>query len=527
VDNLPIDLVRRMGADVIIAVDISTPPIGRDELYSVLAITTQLATLSSDQNKSRQVGSLAGADVFIRPDLGSITVASFERATDAVGIGSRAARAALARLEPLALGPEEYRAWQAARAAWAASRRPPVISALRIVNRSRLADQVIAARIDAPLGRPLDVRRLEVGLDQIYGLELFESVYYDVEPGPEGNVLTVTARERAWGPNYLQGGVAVFEDFEGPNFNVALAYSRTAINGRNGEWRSGIQVGREPRAWTELYQPLDVGLRTFLELDLFAGERALSEFDREGHKRMELGLTRFGGALAAGHELGTGGELRAGVLRAGGGIRVQVGDPGLPARRYDTGEAFAQIRLDRLDAVAFPHRGGAMRAGFAAGLEPLGSSVGYQQAVVDGALFGTRRSWTGMVGAAAATTLQSDAPFESRFRLGGLGQLSGLEQDEIEGQHAMLARAGLYRRIGNLQLLPVYAGMLAEYGNVYPTRSRIELADGIAAGSFVLGVDTMIGPLCAAYGRAEGGRDNYYLTLGPPPTGLRPGLWSR
>ena len=121
VNNFPIDVVRRMGADVVIAVDIATPAAGREQLGSVPAITAQLATLASEQNSRRQIASLAGRDVFIQPPLGSITVASFDRATEAVAIGERAAREALPALERLAVSPEEYGAYQAARTARAAA----------------------------------------------------------------------------------------------------------------------------------------------------------------------------------------------------------------------------------------------------------------------------------------------------------------------------------------------------------------------------------------------------------------------
>ena len=527
VDNLPIDLVRQMGADVIIAVDISTPALQQDELSSVLAITTQLATLSAEHNKTRQITSLSPPSVFIRPDLGAITVASFEHAGDAIEAGRRAATAALSELEPLALSPEDYREHLAARAARGDARELPVIAAVRVVNHSRLDDRVLAERLDVPAGAQLDVARLERGLERIYGLELYESVYYDVAPGEKGNVLTVTARERAWGPDYLQGGVAVFDDFERPNFNVAVAYTRTAIDRWNGEWRTGIQVGQEPGAWTELYQPLDRGLRHFVELDLAAGERSINMFDEKGRKRSELGITRYGGSLATGRELGNWGEVRVGLLRESGRITVQVGDPGVPASRYDTGEAFVQFGVDRLDEIGFPHRGASLLLRYAAGLDALNSSARYEQALLEAGLYTTRERNTATAGVIVGTTPDSDAPFERRFRLGGFGQLSGLEQDELAGQHAVLFRAGLYRRIADFQILPVYAGLLAEYGNVYDSRAAVDLADGIAAASVFVGMDTLLGPLCIAYGRAEQGRGNYYLALGHPLGGRRLGFWTR
>jgi NTE family protein len=67
-------------------------------------------------------------------------------------------------------------------------------------------------------------------------------------------------------------------------------------------------------------------------------------------------------------------------------------------------------------------------------------------------------------------------------------------------------------------------GLSGENGNVFQSRAAIDLADGIAAGSLFLGCDTFLGPLCIAYGRTDGGRSNYYLTLGQSLGGRRPGF---
>lgn len=523
-DNLPIDVVRSMGADVVIAVDISTPASSREQLSSVIAITGQLATLASDANKEQQIAGLGPNDIFIRPELGTITVASFDHAAEAIPIGERAARAALGRLERLAVSEDEYSAYRAGRAARVAGAGVPSVDTMRIVNRSRLGDDVIAARLETPANGPMDAGRLELGLNRVFGLELFESVYYDVVPAARGNELTVSTRERSWGPNYLQAGVAVFDNYEAPNFNVALAYSRTAMNRRNGEWRTGLQVGQEPGAWTEFYQPVDRGLRTFVDAGLSAIEQSLNVFDAQGHKLSELAIARYGGRLALGRELGTWGELRAGALRESGKIRLVTGPSGQPESRFDTGEVFGQFHVDKLDDVAFPHHGGMLRIRGSAALDALGSTVAYEQALAEGSFAGSFGRYTGMLGAMYATTRRSDAPLESQFRLGGLLQLSGLQQDELSGQHALLLRALLYRRIANLQLLPIYAGLTGEIGNVFQSRSAIRLESGIPSGSAFLGVDTLLGPLCIAYGLAERGRTNYYLSLGQPLGDRRPGV---
>jgi NTE family protein len=523
-ENLPIDVVRRMGADVIIAVDIGTPATGREGLHSLPAITLQLMTVVSEQNRRRQVASLGARDIFIQPDLGTITTASFDRATETVPIGVRAAQAVAAQLDRLALPEAEYRAHLAARRRGAER---ITVDELRIVNHSRLADDVIATRLGPVAGAPLDVDRLETALDQVFGLELFESVYYDVARESDREVLTVTARERGWGPNYLQAGIAAFEDYEGPDFNVALAYSRTAINRRNGEWRTGVQAGRDPGAFTELHQPLDRTLRTFAHVRASAGSQAVNTFDAAGHKTSELEVKRVGIEASAGRELGTWGELRAGVVRESGRIATRVGAPVAPDRDFDTGEAFLQFFVDRLDDVNFPRSGGSLRARVTGGRRALGSDVAYEQGLLEASLARTLGRWTGFVGGTLGSTRDDDAPTQSLFTLGGFARLTGIEQDELAGQHVALLRVTAYRRLSALPVLPLYAGLTTEYGNVFQRRSAMRLGDGIASGGAFLGLGTPVGPVFLAYARAEGGRYNYYVTLGETFHHRRLGSWRR
>ncbi len=512
--NLPIDVVRRMGADIVIAVDISTPLQGREELGSVLAITDQLITIMTRRNTDEQIASLETTDVFIRPDLGDITTASFTRAAEAIPAGFAAADSLRGRLAAFAVPAEEYGAFERRRSI---RRAPPVIDEVRIVNHSRIGDGVIAARLHVKTGAALDVDRLEKDIDQIFGLELFESVYYDVVDEDGRAVLTITVRERSWGPNYMQFGVAVFEDFEGPNFNLGAAYIRTAVDRLNGEWRTGAQIGQEPGAFTEFHQPLDAKLRFFVQAAASISERADNIFDGDGRKIAELGVMQYGIRFAAGRELGTWGEFRAGVLRESGEIKTQVGPPDSPSSDFDTGEGFVQLSLDELDDAYFPRSGGTARLRFGASFAGLGADVEYEQGSFDGAYAASVGRWTGLIGASFGVTMDSDAPYQSLFLLGGFTRLSGLEEHELRGQHAALLSVLLYRRLGDFSVLSFYAGLSAEYGNTFDRREDIAFDAGIAAGSVFVGIETILGPVYIAYGLAEGDRGNYYLFLGKRP----------
>lgn len=510
-DNLPVDVARRMGAEVLIGVDVSSPLRGKDELGSVLDVTEQLTDIMTRRNMNEQLESLEAADVLIEPNLGDLSMSSFERSKEAIAAGSRAAEAQRERWIQLAQGREE-----APRRKSPPQSEPLVIDAVRVENHSRLSDEVIAARLDVEPGEALDVDRLEWGLDRIYALELFESVYYDIVEENGRTVLVVDVREASWGPGYLQFGIAVFEDYEGPNFNLSMAYMRTALDRLNGEWRTGVQIGKEPGIYSELYQPLHQSLRPFVHLRGWFGEDALSLFDGEGKKTTEFRTRRWGAGIAAGRELGTWGEARVGLLREGGHREVEVGEPNPLEGSISRGETFAELRVDELDEVSFPRSGGGARIRLGMSLEALGSDVETEQASIEGSLARSVGRNTVLLGGMFASTRNSDAPLESQFRLGGFTRLSGLEQDELLGQHAALFSGSFYRELGHSHWVSLLAGFSGEYGNVFQERREIRLDEGITAGSVFLGLESPVGPIVVAYGVAEGGRKNFYFFLGQP-----------
>ena len=71
VDNLPVNVVRGMGADIVIAVNIGTPLATRDQLSSIVGLTGQMINILTEQNVRAQLASLGPSDVLITPDLGS------------------------------------------------------------------------------------------------------------------------------------------------------------------------------------------------------------------------------------------------------------------------------------------------------------------------------------------------------------------------------------------------------------------------------------------------------------------------
>jgi len=346
-NNLPVDVAREMGADIVIAVDISTPLLKRDDLKSAVDITNQLTGILTRRNTEAQIASLSGNDVLIVPDLGEITSASFDEADEAVPKGYSATEAKNKELLRLALPASGYADFLAQRTTDTTKRKTqtPVIDFIKLENQSRISDEMLLARLKIREGQPLDVAKLENDIGKIYGLELFENIRYEVveEEGQTGLILHV--EERSWGPNYLQPGIAMSGDQDGDGtYNIALAYTRTAINRLGGEWRTAIQIGASPLFFSEIYQPLDINSRYFVHPKLFVGRNTVNLYSREGEELAEYRVTQYGIDLASGRDFGTWGEVRLGFRRMRGDAAVKVGRAGLPDYDFDRGEFYLRFK---------------------------------------------------------------------------------------------------------------------------------------------------------------------------------------
>ena len=392
---------------------------------------------------------------------------------------------------------------------------------VRVVHEGRLSPAVLKSRLSVKAGDPIDPRVLAANADRLYGLQLYEHVGYTLvnEDGATG--VEYRATTKSWGPNFLQFGVSLEDDFEGSTaFNLAARMTRAGLNRLGAEWRTDLRLGTDPRLFTEFYQPLSFDSRWFVAPRLEMGQSNLNVFSlNETIARLRVSEAETG--FDFGRELGTSGELRVGAFRGLGEARVKVGDPALQNIDFDTGGAFANLRFDTLDDAQFPRRG--MRADLRWTLSrpTLGADTEFDTVAGEVASTWSRGKSTFQLGLAYATTLESDNTVQDYFPLGGFLRMSGLERGEISGPHAALAKLVYYRRTGNttggILDTPIYFGASVEAGNVWQSRSDMSVDSLRFNGSIFTGVDTFIGPVYLAAGFAEQGRSNVYLFIGEPP----------
>lgn len=513
VDNIPLDVVREMGVDMAIVVDIGTPLRSRKQLATVVDVLNQSITLMTRRNSEEQLASLHRDDILVQPALTSFGVTDFGRAQDMIDAGYRATRALDARLALLRqTGGDSQLA-----VARSAQQRTPIITAIKVENDSKVSDDVIRYYIRQPLGEPLELERLQTDMGTLYGLDYFDRVQYRVVHKGEDNTLVINARGKRGGTDYLRLGLNLSDDMRGDSaFNLGASYRMNGINRLGAEWLTRAQIGDQQELYSEFYQPLDVGSRYFVAPYLSLGSQNI-EATLDNDPVAEYRLERYGFGLNLGRQIGTYGEVRLGVGKAWGEAEVRIGDQDLPKVSFNEGFYELKYSFDTLDNVYFPHSGEDIGLTLRKYDRSLDSDSDYRQWQfnIDKALSYGPNTW--VFGGRYGRTLDDTEVVTSSFVLGGARQLSGFRQDSVSGQNISLMRMVYYRRLTPRAYLPLdfplYLGGSLERGRAWNNDNEFD-SGYINAASIFLGLDTPLGPLNISYGANTEHQKAVYLNLG-------------
>ncbi|MGD8377246.1 MAG: patatin-like phospholipase family protein [Acidobacteriota bacterium] len=514
--NLPVGIAQSLGAEAVIAVDITSPLAREDELQSLFAILGQQSSFLTVGNRLEDEKRLRPGDVLIRPVLGDLGFADFDKAYEAIPPGEAAAWAAADQLRRFAVTDEEWTRFLATHVRH--PREDLIVDRVDIENTSQVDDRVVRSRVQITAGEPFHMEELSEDVLRLHALEYFGTIEPDFRPEDEERVLTIPTPRPRYGRNRLQFGVNVKDDFQGDtSYAVAVRHQFLAVNRRGGEWQNIGQIGTTSLLQTEFYQPLDFAMRWFV-VPAFSLSSSNLGIWYEGEELARYRLKEREGRFAAGRVLGDWGEVRAGLFAVQARAILDVGIPFVPEATERNVGYEASFRVDTLDSTVFPTHGMRAFLGYERALERWGSDVdGAQAAGAFGYAFHVGKNVI-FPAVEVSANLDGDTTLRSTFFLGGFLRLSGYAYEELFGRNGGLARVVYYRELFALGLgalrTPIYAGASIEAGNVYEDGDPITW-DGLRhSGSIFVGADTALGPIYVGYGLADGGRHQVYLNIG-------------
>jgi NTE family protein len=524
--NLPIGIAQALGAERVIAVDITSPLGDTESLGSLVQIYNQWTGYITEGNRREDLKRLKQGDLIIQPDLGDISFIGFDRAPEAMAIGEAAARKVVAELKRFAADDATWKAFQDRH--HLRDRSETMVEALAFENKSWVDDDIVRAHVDIPTGQPYDEQKVTEQVMRLHGLDYSGTIDVRLrpehgaiqggDPGPVKNTLSLKVPEKPYGHNSLQFGASFLDDFKGENgYSLSFRHLRIAANRRGGEWENVGQLGDVGLVRTEFYQPFDASMHWFTSV---GAEVRRTNWDiwSEGNVLAEFRVNRDSAHVDFGRVFGRWGEARVGAFYAYETGDVRVGDPAIPSyHESDVGYDFA-FNVDTLDATVFPHRGTSVQARWYDSREAWGADLDRTRATLRMSQAWTLGKITLYPVGEGCVNLDEPATVGSACALGGSLRLSGLGQNELLGDKSVFGSVIAYYALKRIDLgaltQGVYAGISLEAGQVFLKDDSISW-DGLRTGaSFFLGARTVLGPVYLGYGYTDGGRDRIYFLIG-------------
>jgi len=522
-ENLPVSVARAMQADILIVSDVSYPLQPRDKLDSALAISNQMLAILIRKDSDLQKASLSPKDILIEPALGGAPSTDFTIADKTIVSGEGAARGMADRLASLSISDAAYRTYVARRAAGEPA--APVIKFVRVDPDSKRYEKTILGEMQPLVGKPLDLDLVAARITELYGLGDFETLDYSLVEAGTGNDedtgIEVRARRKSWGPNYIRFGLSLQDDFQGnTRYNAETRFLLTEMNSLGAEWMTDVQIGYDPKIYSEFYQPLDASRTWFVAPSARIEARDLPVYSKDV-EIADYRAREVESDIDFGRELGNWGEIRMGFHRLNGETHERYGDPDLVVQTYNNGEYFLKFSYDRLDNVDFPRDGQTFSLQWDAYRTNLGSDFAFDKVQADWLMARSFERNTVVLWASAGETVDGNikpTDLQDFYSLGGFLSLSGLAPLALTGPNYAIARAIYIRKIGRggegFLEFPAYIGMSFEVGNTWDRRSEISLGSARKDASLFLGFDTFLGPLYLGTGYDSSGNSALFLFLG-------------
>lgn len=510
-DNLPTDVVKKMGAEIVIAVHLESAAVEAKDIRSAFSVLNHSVSTMVAAN---ELHSLELADSIVSVPLGEFTTVDYAQSEAIMQRGYEAAKAKAPMLQAFALSDSDWDAYQQARKARQRSELP-VPQFVKIEGVSGKGEEYASHYFQSLLNKPLETQKLDDVLTRMTGSGRYDSVGYWLteENGKPGLLVHVVEKYDA--PPSFQTAFEVDGSEAGNvDFTTGTRFTFTDIAGFRSEWRTDLLLGNTYGIQTELYRPFTADSRWFFAPHADASDTTFQIYA----KNDPLADYRFyriniGGDI--GYSFGRFSELRVGYEIGSLNNQLRLGTPQIPAVEGRVGQTHLHYLLDHTDDPVIPRRGFTVESNFRwfdqspgapNGFPSMDLKFGYFQPITQPASLFVEGE-----GGSTFGTTNTGIP---QFFLGGPLRLSAYGNNEFQGNQYYLFRAGF---IHDLLTLPPFVGKKVyvvgsyEIGKMYGVTADTNLPNDVALGFLA---ETAVGPFFIGGSLGDSGHRKWFFQLG-------------
>jgi NTE family protein len=511
VGNLPTDVVREMGADVVIGVHLEVAPAKASEIRSLVSVLGRSIDVVIRDNEIR---GLAGADLVVTVDLHNFNSMDYEKSTTIIGTGRDAAAGKATVLTPYSLDDSAWHEHLEERAA----RKKTLVAVPQYVTVEGVGQeaQTNIERFLHPLvGKPVNTKSLDRLLTRLVGIGKFSRVGYHMSRSNGQDGLIVTVHEEDYAPPILQLGFEVDGSEIGDvNFTQAARITLMDVAGYRSEWRTDVLFGNTYGIQTELYKPLTAVSKWFLSPRAGASDTGFKIYNKND-PRAEYRLRSASIGADFGYGFSRFSEIRVGYELGYLDAKLRLGTPEFASVSGRASNARLKFLTDHTDDPVIPRRGYRVETNFrffdhyptaTETIPAMEARLGYFRAVASPAsLF--------VIGEGGTTFGRVDSGIPLYF-LGGPSRLSAYGINELFGNQYYLFHAGYLHDIFTLPPFvgkKVYALSMYEFGKMYGVPTATRFPNDVAAGVIA---ETAMGPLLVGASLGDSGHRKWFFQLG-------------
>lgn len=512
VDNLPTDVVRKMGADVVIAVHLEISPAEAKEIQSAFSILGRSVALVIAQT---EIHGMEGADLIVKADVQKFSTSDYEKTAELIQLGYEAAEAKAQILKTYSLDD----------AAWAEYLRLKSSRELKAVGVPQFvlvegADpegkKNIEKFMSSFVGKPLDTKALDTALTRLAGVGRYDSITYSAVTQDGKTGLKLQVNEKSYAPPFLQPTVQINgSEPQDVEFTMGARITAMDVWGYRSEWRTDLVFGGTYGIHSELYHPFQPFGKWFFSPYVLAAQTDFKIYQKSDPRAIYR-LDSVQGGLDIGYGISHFSEVRAGYGIGYEDYTLRLGTPDFASNSGRVGEFHVRYILDHTNEAIIPTQGYYLETRFQwydttpislSAFPSLVQVVQYFQPVSsNGSIY--------LVGEGGSTFGRASFGTPAYF-LGGVGRLSSYGLNELIGNQYFLGRTGYLHKIFELppfvgrQVYVTGFGEVAKmYGDPFPTP---KLSADVAAGVLA---QTMFGPILIGGSIGDTGHHKWFFQLG-------------
>jgi NTE family protein len=514
-NNLPVDIARQMGADILIVSSI--PPDNNKKLESALDISVQAMDLLMRKTSAAQLASLTPQDILIQPPIGDIGSLEFNRVAETIPLGVKGARAQLAALQRLAAVSQDDGATSRQAKLHSPVDDVMTVASIQIENDSSLSEAVLREKLGIRAGDKLDDKYLQAGLDRLYSLGYFSLVDYSLHQRPGGDYdLKVMAHKSAEGDKRISAGFALGDDFNGDTrYQAGVKYVRQGLTDKGTELRAQGVIGNRMLAQVELYHPLRDAKETFVAPRAWYQERDATIVSN-GQQLAALRAQEIGGQTDVGRALGNAAEMRAGVFYQRVKPQVKTGTVALAADSLTEAGIKLRYQADTLDSVNFPTKGGRFTAEYTHGTTGLGSDANFSRIELEGEQVWSKDKHRFI--ASGRTVANSNNEKGVLYASGDAlqtGRLAFSDNKQLIGNYTLEASLTYMRQLAEIpHIAKLHVGASVGESQAWQQRDAVDLGHLRTTAGVFVGGETPVGPAFVGIRKTQGFDQEAYFNFG-------------